>query len=129
MARLSGGHRRAEPVFEMRLSESRVTAGNERGLAHLNAVVARLRVGNYLARILACGETSPNQLIQTKLFRARLFQRCHSGVSPCDAAQGTGDIIGRHGLDEGSWQAYCITVGGNIGDAFDEFEELRRAND
>ena len=43
----------AKPVFETRLSDSRVTTGNERGLAQLNAVVARLRVGDNLAWILA----------------------------------------------------------------------------
>src|SRR5205823_9241867 len=63
----------AEPRFQTRVSESRVTAGNEGGLAHLNAVVARLRVGEYLARILACGKSSPDQFIQTKLFRAPYF--------------------------------------------------------
>jgi len=31
---------RAKPVFDTRLSESRVSAGNERSLAHFNAVVA-----------------------------------------------------------------------------------------
>ena len=59
----------AEPRFETRLSESRVTAGSERGLAQLNAVVARLRIGNYLARILARSKISPDQFIDTKLFR------------------------------------------------------------
>src|SRR5947209_19232792 len=63
----------AEPRFETCLSESRVTAGNERGLAHLDAVVARLWVGNNLARILACGKISPDQFIQTKPFRAPYF--------------------------------------------------------
>ena len=63
----------AKPRFETRRSESRVTAGNEGGFAHLNAVVARLRVGNNLARILACGKSSPDQFIQTKLFRAPQF--------------------------------------------------------
>jgi hypothetical protein len=40
---------------------------------------------------------------------------------------GAGQIHGRHGLDESRRQAYRITVGGKIGDAFDEFEKLRRA--
>ena len=45
----------AEPVFESRLAESRVIAGNECALAQLRAGVARVRVGDNLARILACG--------------------------------------------------------------------------
>src|SRR3954462_627083 len=69
----------AEPRFEKRLSESRVTAGNERGLAHLNAVVARLCVGNNLARIVARGKILPDQFIQTKPFRPRYFNSAIQG--------------------------------------------------
>ena len=45
----------AEPFFESRLAELRVIAGEECALAQLHAVVARVRVGDNLARILACG--------------------------------------------------------------------------
>jgi hypothetical protein len=31
-------------------------------------------------------------------------------------------------MAEGRWQAYRITIGGKIGDAFDELIELRRAH-
>ena len=44
----------------MDVSESCISTGNERGFAQLKAVVARLRFGNYLARILAYGKTSPD---------------------------------------------------------------------
>ena len=44
----------AEPRLETRLAEPRVIAGDQRPLAHLNAVVARMRVSDNLARVLAC---------------------------------------------------------------------------
>jgi hypothetical protein len=48
---------------------------------------------------------------------------------PCrDPAYRTRHIVSRHRLDERKWQAYFVAVGGKIGDALDEFEELRRAD-
>jgi hypothetical protein len=51
----------------------RVSAGNECSLAQLNAVVAYARVSDNLARILACGQASPDQFIERKLFRPPYF--------------------------------------------------------
>src|SRR5207237_2927235 len=42
-----------EPVFETRPAQLRVIVRNQCPLAHLDAVVARVRVGDYLAGILA----------------------------------------------------------------------------
>jgi hypothetical protein len=44
-----------DPVRETHLAESRAIAGKECALAKLHAVVARLRVCDNLARILARG--------------------------------------------------------------------------
>ena len=117
-----------EPGFETRLAESRVVAGNECALAHLHAVVARVRVSDNLARILACGQTPPDEFIETKLFRPPYFNGAIHWWAHRDPAYRTGDIVGRHGLDEHRWQAHLVAVGGKIGDALDEFEELRRAD-
>ena len=62
-------------------------------------------------------------------FPAPLFRRCHSAVCPPRRGYGTGDIVCRHGLDEGRWQTDGVAVGGSIGDSANEFEELRRADD
>jgi hypothetical protein len=45
-----------------------------------------------------------------------------------DPAHRTGHIVSRHRLDERSWQAYFVALGGEIRNALDEFEELRRAD-
>ena len=42
-----------EPVFEMRLAQLRVIVRNQCPLAHRDPDVARVRVRDYLARILA----------------------------------------------------------------------------
>lgn len=57
-----------EPVFEARLAESRVVVRNQRPLAHLDTVVARVRVRDYLAWILARSQVPSGEFIQTKLF-------------------------------------------------------------
>src|SRR6478752_1339871 len=63
----------AEPGFKTRLAESRVVAGKERPLAHLYAVIARVRVSDNLARILAYRQISPDKFIEMKLFRPAYF--------------------------------------------------------
>jgi hypothetical protein len=45
-----------------------------------------------------------------------------------DPAYRTGDIVASHGLDEHRWRAYFVAGGGKIGDAADEFIELRRTH-
>ena len=65
--------RLAEPGFETRLAKSRIIAGNERLLAYGDTVVTRLWISNNLTRILPRGQTSPNEFIETKLFRSPDF--------------------------------------------------------
>ena len=62
-----------EPVFEARLAESRVIVRNEGPLAYLDTVVARVRVGDYLAWILARSQVPPDEFIQTELFGTAYF--------------------------------------------------------
>src|SRR5215471_4328694 len=69
----------AEPGFETRLPELRVVSGNQCPLAHLYSVVARVRVSDNLTRVLACHEISPDQFIETKLFRPPYFNRAVHG--------------------------------------------------
>src|SRR5882757_6902954 len=65
--------RLSEPGVETRLAESCVIAGNECPLTQLHAVVTRVRVSDNLARIIACGQTSPDEFIETKLFWPAYF--------------------------------------------------------
>jgi len=69
----------SEPGFETRLAEPSAILGNERLLAHLDTVVARLRVCDNLARILVCGQTFPDEFIETKLFRPSYFHGAPHG--------------------------------------------------
>src|SRR5689334_18443291 len=117
-----------EPVREARLAEARVIARNECALANLDAVVARVRVSDNVARILPCGKSLPGEFIEMKLFRPSYFNSAVHRLAQRDFSDRAGDIIGRHRLNERVWQAYCVALGGKIGDALDEFEELRRAN-
>src|SRR5262249_47864078 len=118
-----------EPVFEARLAEPRFIARNQRLLAHLDAVVARAQVSDHLAGILARRQVAPNDLIQTKLFRPADFHNAFHGCAGGDSGQGSGYIIGGHRLEEYRRQPYIFAIGGEIGDALDEFEKLRRADD
>ena len=87
-----------EPSFEACLTESSIITRNERSLAHLDTVIARVRVSDNLSRITGCGQSPPGELVETKLFwpadldgaidrrsrgDAALFLgcvRCHSGA-------------------------------------------------
>lgn len=62
-----------EPVREARLAQLRVIAGNECPVTQLHAVVTRVRVSDNLARIIARGQSSPDEFIETKLFWPTYF--------------------------------------------------------
>ena len=53
-----------EPVFEVRLAQLRVVVRNQRPLAHLDTVVARVRVRDYLAWILARSQVPSGEKAQ-----------------------------------------------------------------
>src|SRR5580704_6800215 len=119
---------RIEPGYETRLAELRVIARKECPLANVHAVIARLRVCNNLARILVRGQVLPAEFIEAKLFRASYFNDAIHWRARRDPAHRTGHIVSRHRLDERSWQAYFVALRGEICNALDEFEELRRAD-
>jgi hypothetical protein len=118
-----------EPVFEMRLAQLRVIVRKQRALAHLDAVVARMRLRDYLARILARSQVPSGEFIQAKLFRASDFNCAIHGCARRDSGHCTGYIFGCHRLEERGRQAYLVTHRGKIGDRLYELEELRRADD
>jgi len=53
-----------EPIFEPGFSELRAVIGNESSLLHFDVVIAAVRVSDNLARILACGQAFPDDLIE-----------------------------------------------------------------
>src|SRR3954470_10339328 len=55
------------PGFETGLAEPCVIVGNQRSLAHLDAVVPPVRVGDHLAPILMQRQEAPGEFIQAKL--------------------------------------------------------------
>ena len=68
-----------EPVFEKCLAQLRVIVRNQCPLAHRDPDVARVRVRDYLARILARSQVPPGEFIQAKLFRPPDFNHAVHG--------------------------------------------------
>src|SRR6185369_758121 len=63
-------YRPLKPVVETHPAQLRVIVGKQCPLAHSDPVVARLRVRDYLSRVLARGQVPPGGFIQTKLLRS-----------------------------------------------------------
>src|SRR5262245_66574928 len=103
--------RLTKPAFETRLAESCVIAGNQCALAHFHTVVARVRVSHHFARILACGQAASDEFIKTKPFRPSYFNGAIHWWARRDSVYSTGDIVGRHWLDERRWQPHFVAFG------------------
>jgi hypothetical protein len=71
--RLWDWFRSVQPVLEARPAESRVIVRDQRSLAHRDPEVARVRVGDYLAWILARSQVPSDEFVQTKLFGTPYF--------------------------------------------------------
>src|SRR5438552_8420217 len=119
----------SEPVLEADLAQPGVGAGHERTLAKLRAEVARVRVGDDYPSILACTETESNAFVKAKLLWPRHFNDAVQRCSHCDPANRNRNIRGRYGLEQHGGDVHRIPVGGIVGDAFEELEELRSADD
>src|SRR5215469_11406769 len=118
----------SEPIFEPSLPELRAVIGNECSLLYLDAVVASVRVHDNLARILVRGQAFPDDVIEMGPFRPCNFNRATDGLAQRHDAYRARHIIGCHRLEKHMWQAYRVALRRKIGDALDEFEELRRAH-
>ena len=119
----------AEPLVEADLAESCICSRNERALAEFGSEVSRVLVDDDLAGVVARAERQTDQLIETELLGAGHFNRAIEWRVHGDPADRLGDVISRHGLNEYRWQPNGRSVGGFIGYARDELEELRRLND
>ena len=96
--------------------------------AHQIAIAENSAVFNGWARagiqgVVESSPFEPEPLGAGQLHRA--FDWCALG----DADQGGGDVLGRLGLEEDRRQQHRPVPGAEIGDAGDELEELRRAQD
>src|SRR5580704_14408690 len=118
-----------KPLVESCLSQPGVLFGNECAFGHLYAVVSRLWVSDNFSRILECSQASPDKFIEAELFRPSYFYGAIHRGPRRDAAYLTGDIVSGHRLDKCSWQVHLVALGGEIGDALNEFIELRSADD
>lgn len=68
-----------------------------------------MRVSDHLARILACSQVPSDEFIKTKPFRPSYFNGAIHWWAHRDSAYFTGDIVGRHRLDEHRWQPHFVT--------------------
>ena len=119
----------AEPFLEADLAESRLAGGNQRALAELGPEVPRVRIDHNLAGVVPRGEALADQFIETERLGTGHINRAVQWLAHGDPADRLGDVISRHGLNEHRWQPNRRPDSGFIGDALDELEELRRAND
>src|SRR5215470_13605775 len=62
-----------EPICKTRLAELRTVPRNECAFAQLRAEVACVRVGDHLARIVACAEALSEEIIEAELFGSAYF--------------------------------------------------------
>ena len=88
-----------------------------------------MRIDDDLAGVVSRREALADQLVEAELLGAGDFDRAIHWRADGDPADSPGDVVGRHGLNEDRGQPNRRSVGGFIGDALDELEELRRLDD
>ena len=111
-----------------RISPSRASPAGTSERSPTRLRNTRVWVDHHLARVVARGEALTDKLVETELLRTRHFNSAIHWCARGDPADRLGDVISRHGLNERRGQPNHRSVGGVIGDALDELEELRRVN-
>jgi hypothetical protein len=86
-------------------------------------------IRDHFAWIVAFPEVSSDEFVETELLWPRYFNDAVHWRSHGDPANGTRDILSRHGLDQNGCESHRVAVGGSVSDALDELEELRRRDD
>jgi len=76
----------SEPDFESRLAESCVLARNQCSLADFRSRIKSIWISNDFAGIFECGQASPHEFIQAKLFRASNFDDAVYRLTYCNSA-------------------------------------------
>jgi hypothetical protein len=95
----------------------------------LCAEVAGVDVGRHTAWVIVCAQNATGQFVEPERLGAGQLDRVVQRRADRDIGQGAGDVVGCLGLNEGGRQPDGVGVGRRIGDAADELEELRRADD
>ena len=119
----------AQPVIEPGLAQDRAAARNECALSQHGAEVARLRVSDYLARVIPCTQGSSDEGVQLGLFGSGNLYDAVGWRTHRDLTRGLRDIIRRYGLEENRCHANGVAVSGVLDDVLDELEELRRMDE
>jgi hypothetical protein len=88
-----------------------------------------VRVGDHVTWIVAYGEGSSDDFIETKLFRPCHFNRAVHWRSDGDPGNRARDVRSRHRLDQNGCKSDRVAFGRVGGDSLDELEELRRVHD
>ena len=74
-------------------------------------------------------QESSDEFVHTDRFGARQLDRAVQRLLDCDVGQRGSDVIRHDGLHHRRRQSNRLAVGGRLGDAADELEELRCADD
>ena len=119
----------AEPVAEGGLAQLGTVTRNERALGQDGAEVAGAGVGDNLARIVAGPEAAADEVVEAERLRSADLDHAVQRGTDGDAGHRRGDVLGSHGLNEHRRQTDDLAVGGVVGDAADELEELRGVDD
>ncbi len=118
-----------EPVLEAGRSDVRVVAGDEGALLERRPEIARTLVGRHPARVAVGIQHALDELVETEPFgTGQLDRAVHRRADRRDRQCG-GDVVGCFGLDQHGRQTNRLAVAARIGDATEELEELRRADD
>src|SRR5258708_31241692 len=119
----------SEPGFETRLAESCVVARNQRFLPEFRPRVKRVWISDDFAGIIERGQAPPDEFIHAKLFGASNFDDAVYRLTYCNPTHATCHIVGGHRLEKYRWQMHFAADHGNVGQALEELEELRRMDD
>src|SRR5919106_4748186 len=119
----------AEPVLETGRSDASIVAGDQGAVVELCAEVARAAVGRHLACVAVRAQHAAGELVETEPFRSCQLDGAVHRRAYCRDRQRGGNIVGRLGLNQRGRHTNGLAVGVRIGDAADELEELRRADD
>lgn len=118
-----------QPVLETGIGQLGPVPGKEGAHVQNRAEVSSGVVKDDLACVVAGGKARCDELVEPELLGPRHLRRGGRRSSDGDVSHRGGDVIRRDRLDEDGGQVDFVALGTGVGDALDEFEELRRVDD
>ena len=88
-----------------------------------------MRVGDHFARIVARAKEPLDESVEMERFGPADFNGAIQGSARRNPRDRTRDIVRRNRLDEHRRHTNGVAVGGGVGDALQELEELRGLDD